>query len=227
MNFKVLSLILVLILPCSAQAVENWLDKTIEDLIYEKIEEKRIVIEIQYSSLDKLDKIEARRNEISNIVLSSFDPVRLNFRARVNYTTGGTDEVAGNYIQFVEVPITSKVIKAGEIINSSDITLSKVKLGRMRDNNLISENDVVGMQAKKHISAGMLLKSSDLIKPPVIKLNDPVNIVYSSSRIKLKTSGIAMGSGAVGDMIKVRNEDTGTILLGQIVNKNSVQVGSE
>jgi flagella basal body P-ring formation protein FlgA len=61
--------------------------------------------------------------------------------------------------------------------------------------------------------------------PSVIKNNDPVNIIYSSGSISLKTVGISMGVGAVGDMIKVKNSSSGAVLLGQIINKNTVQVG--
>ena len=60
-----------------------------------------------------------------------------------------------------------------------------------------------------------------------IDINDPVNIIYSSGAINLKTVGIALGAGAVGDMIKVKNTSSGAVLLGQIINKNTVQVGGQ
>jgi flagella basal body P-ring formation protein FlgA len=83
------------------------------------------------------------------------------------------------------------------------------------------------MQARQYIKPGSMFRSSDLVSPAVIKVNDPVNIIFSSGAINLKTVGIAMGNGAVGDMIKVKNESSGAVLLGQIVNKNTVQVGGE
>ena len=101
----------------------------------------------------------------------------------------------------------------------------KTKIARVRDKYVTNSDELVGMLTKKNLVAGTLVKSGDLAHPPVIKQNDPVNIVYNSERISLKTSGTALGNGAVGDMIKVKNEDTGMVLLGQIISKNTVQVG--
>jgi len=72
-----------------------------------------------------------------------------------------------------------------------------------------------------------MIKISDISNPPVIKNNDPVNIVYSSGVINLKTTGVALGSGAVGDMIKVKNGTSGAVILGQIINKNTIQVSGK
>jgi flagella basal body P-ring formation protein FlgA len=61
----------------------------------------------------------------------------------------------------------------------------------------------------------------------VIKNADPVNIIYSSGSINLKTSGIALRAGAVGDMIKVKNGTSGIVVLGKIINNNTVQVSGD
>ena len=81
------------------------------------------------------------------------------------------------------------------------------------------------MQAKKYIAVGKMFKLNEISSPPVIKNNDPVNIIYSSGAINLKTMGVSMGTGAVGDIIKVKNSSSGAVLLGQIINKNTVQMG--
>lgn len=166
-------------------------------------------------------------NEVKNVVLINYEPERSNFKIRVNYNNGSSDEVFGKYESFVELPVTSRFIKAGEIILASDVTSVKTKTSRVRGNYISKEEDIIGMQAKKHLSAGIVIKPNELARPAVIKMNDPVSITYSANNIQLKTTGVALGVGAIGDMIKVKNEDTGTVLLGQIINKNTVQVGGE
>jgi flagella basal body P-ring formation protein FlgA len=212
---------------CNSEGSDNWLDTVIEDLIHEKINDPWVILELQYESSDKVNRVKNNQSEVKNIVLVNFEPNYSNFKVKIIYNDNTFDEIYGIYSSLIEAPVTSRVIKAGEIISRNDITTAKVKINRLRENFLIESNDIIGMQAKRPLSSGILLKNSDLIRPAVIRQNDPVNIIYSSGNIKLKTTGTSIGNGAIGDMIKVKNEDTGTVLLGQIVDKNTVQVGPE
>ena len=124
-------------------------------------------------------------------------------------------------------PIAARYIKFGDVIQQSDVTTIKVRIDSLNSEYASELNEVVGMQAKTYIAAGEMFKINEVTSPNVIKNNDPVNIIYSSGAINLKTVGIAMGNGAVGDMIKVKNSSSGVVLLGQIVNKNTVKIGGE
>jgi flagella basal body P-ring formation protein FlgA len=70
-----------------------------------------------------------------------------------------------------------------------------------------------------------MIRDIDVAPVPVIKSGDPVNVIYVSGEIRLKVSGTSMGNAGVGEMLKVRNEDTGAVLLGKVINKNTIQVG--
>jgi flagella basal body P-ring formation protein FlgA len=83
------------------------------------------------------------------------------------------------------------------------------------------------MQVKRPIASGHMIRQSDIVKPQVVRQGDGVEMVYSSGNIKLRTNGIASGSGAIGDTIRVKNESTGTIVSGVIKSKNLVEVGGE
>jgi len=212
----------------NAFAINDSFDKTIEDLIYEKINDPKITIELQYESKDKVETIRKRESQINSISLINFEPNYSNFKVRINYNNhSASDELFGKYISLIEVPVLSRQLRAGEIITDKDIIIQKTKLSKIRENYIIEAKNIVGMQAKKHLSSGVFIKNNEIVNPHVIKQNDPVNIIYSSNNIKLKTSGVAINSGGIGDMIKVKNSDTGVLLLGQIVSKNTVQVGSE
>jgi flagella basal body P-ring formation protein FlgA len=228
--FKVLAMTLLFFFASihNSFVLGDSFDKTVEDLIYEKITDPRIAIELQYESQNKVAAILTKESDIKSISLINFEPNHSNFKIRVNYTNNSaSDELFGKYISFVEVPVLSRFIRAGEIITDKDITIIRTKLSSLRGNFVINEKDIIGMQAKKHLSSGALIKNNELINPPVIKTNDPVSIIYSSNNIKLKISGTALNNGAIGDMVKVKNNDTGAVLLGQIINKNTVQVGGE
>ena len=145
----------------------------------------------------------------------------------VEYNDGKIDSVSGKYISYIMAPIAGRYIKFGEVIQASDVSTKKTRLDTVRKGYATEDAEVIGMQAKKYIAVGKMFRTSDISNPPVLKNNDPVNIIYSSGVIKLRTTGIALGKGAVGDMIKVNNTASGAVLLGQITNKNTVQVGGE
>lgn len=219
--------VLLVLLVSSAFAKEDFIDGTIQSLLQEKITDSRVIIEQQYNSKSKLTQIKSKKEDIKTLILEKFDPKFSSFRVQVHYNDGKMDSISGKYIPYIMAPIAGKYIKFGEVIQSSDITSKKMRLDTFKKGFATEDAEVIGMQAKKYIAVGRMFKISDLSRPAVLKNNDPVNIIYSSGVINLKTVGIALGTGAVGDMIKVKNTSSGAVLLGQIINKNTVQVGGQ
>ncbi len=203
---------------------DGFFDKTVVDLLQERIKDDRITVEPDYTSKGKISSVRMSQDKIKAIKLEKFDAKSSSFVLNISYLDGHSDSLPGKYVSYVEVPVAARYIKFGEIIQSSDLNNLKVKLDTIKNSDINSTLDVVGMQAKRYIAAGSVIKRADVANPPVIKNNDPVNIIYSSGSINLKTSGTALGAGAVGDMIKVKNGTSGIVLLGQIINKNTVQV---
>jgi flagella basal body P-ring formation protein FlgA len=227
---KLLSSLLFLcitLLTLFAIADEDFVGKTINGLLQEKIQDNRIIIEQEYSSKSKFDKIKSAQDKIDSIIVEQFEPKNSSFRVRVNYNDGKAETLSGRYLSYVMAPIAARYIKFGDVIQQSDVTTMKVRIDSLNSEYASELNEVVGMQAKTYIAAGKMFKINEVTSPNVIKNNDPVNIIYSSGAINLKTVGIAMGNGAVGDMIKVKNSSSGVVLLGQIVNKNTVKIGGE
>lgn len=223
----ILALLLLICATLRALASEDFVDTTINELLQAKITDERVLIEQQYNSQSKIDRLKNRREEIKSIVLEKFDPKYSSFRVLVQYNDGKTETFSGRYNSYIMAPLAARYIKFAEIIQADDITTKKTPLASIKNGYATEEAEVVGMQAKKYIAVGKMFKLNEMSSPPVIKNNDPVNIIYSSGSISLKTVGISMGVGAVGDMIKVKNSSSGAVLLGQIINKNTVQVGGQ
>ena len=227
---KLLSSLLFLcitLLTLFAIADEDFVGKTINGLLQEKIQYNRIIVEQEYSSKSKFDKIKSAQDKIDSIIVEQFEPKNSSFRVRVNYNDGKAETLSGRYLSYVMAPIAARYIKFGDVIQQSDVTTIKVRIDSLNSEYASELNEVVGMQAKTYIAAGKMFKINEVTTPNVIKNNDPVNIIYSSGVINLKTVGVAMGNGAVGDMIKVKNSSSGVVLLGQIVSKNTVKIGGE
>ena len=221
-------LFLIIVIKSSfAFADEDFITATIKGLLQEKIQDNRIIIEQEYDSKSKFDKIMQMRDKIDSSVIDQFNALNSSYSAKIILSDKSSETITGKYTSYIMVPVAAKYIKFNDVVQQSDVSALKVRLDNLNKEYATEMQEVVGMQVKQYISAGSMFKISDISRPNVIKNNDPVNIVYTSKSINLKTSGIAMGNGAVGDMVKVKNTTTGTQLLGQIINKNTVQVGGE
>ncbi len=201
------------------------LDQAISELLLDKIIDKRISLELSFNSNAKVEAINSKFNDIREIVLEKFDPKYSSFSVKMLYLDSSTDVISGKYFSFIEVPVAARYVRYNEIVQPSDLSSVSIRLDRIKRGIIVDAIDIIGKKSKKQIYPGNMFSGSDLITPPVININDPVNIVFSSGSINLKTTGVSLGSGIIGESIKVRNESSGAVLLGEIINKNTVKVG--
>lgn len=206
----------------------SFFDKILQELIQEKIANNKINVEVEYDSKSKSNFLRQEQdNRIKSVVIEKLNPENSSFKAKIVYVDDSFEYLLGRYVAYASVAVAAKYIKFGDIIQLDDVKDLNIRIDSIKNADFISSNEIVGMQAKKYISISSIIRKMDVANPPVIKNNDPVNIVYSSGIINLKTNGIALSPGAVGDVIKVKNATSGAVLLGQIVNKNTVRIGSD
>ena len=203
------------------------LEGMIKDLLIEKLSPQVTDIELKFDSTTKLLEAASYKDQIKNVQLLYFAPNYSTFRVSVTSNDDITLELAGRYFAYIEVPITVRGIVHGGVITDSDISTTRILLSKMKGGYLESIDQVVGMQARRNLGNGVLIRNSDIVKPTLIRQNDTVSIIYSQNNIKLRTLGIALQSGAVGDNIKVKNESTGIVVHGTVAGKNLVEVGDE
>ena len=203
------------------------LEGIIKDLLIEKLPSQVTDIELKFDSKTRLFEAESYKDQIKNVQLLYFAPNYSTFRVSVTSNSDNTLELAGRYTAYVEIPVTVHGIAQGSMITDSDLSTTRILLSKMKGGYIESIDQVVGMQARRNISNGVLIRNSDIVKPTLIRQNDTVSIIYSQNNIKLRTIGVALQSGAVGDNIKVKNESTGIIVHGTVKGKNLVEVGDE
>ncbi len=220
---KYFILIILTIFPCNVFA--GYFDSTVKELIHEKIG-SQLSLDIKFDSNTKYQKILQQESDVKSISLSFFSPESRSFKVMTILPDDSRIELFGKYEAFFEVLVASRLIKLGDEINSSDIKIIRVKKLKSGETSINDSSKIYGMEARSNILPGQIIKLSDLKKPPVIKENDPVTLVYTAKDVNLKTLGIAQSSGAIGDKIKVKNEKTGIVVFGEIIDKNIVKVSS-
>ncbi len=210
----------------SASSYAGYFEDTVKQIVSDKIG-GQFSIDLKFPPSAKLDQVIKEDDLIKSISFSFFSLESRSFKVVSVLSNNEEIELFGKFEAFFEILVASRQIKFGEVLTAYDVKTVKVKKLRAGEAAIKDLNIGFGMETKTNIMAGQTIKLSDLKKPPVIKENDPVTLVYSSSEITLKTLGISLSSGGVGEKIRVKNEKTGIVVFGEILDRNTVKVSTK
>ena len=82
---------------------------------------------------------------------------------------------------------------------------------------------VVGLSSRRSLRAGEVLRQGQLASPVLVKRGAPVNIVARKEQVQVSMDGVAMDAGAQGEVIRVRNAASGTIIRARVVEAGVVE----
>ena len=89
---------------------------------------------------------------------------------------------------------------------------------------MLDPANAVGHQLKQPLTAGSVLLPSQIEGPRLIRRGELVVIIGISPGLTIRMQGQALGDGAAGDWIKVRNPLTKKEVSGQVTSEGQVQV---
>jgi flagella basal body P-ring formation protein FlgA len=82
----------------------------------------------------------------------------------------------------------------------------------------------VGMQMRRAVRAGQVLKTTDLAKPDLVQRDQTVTLIYQTAGIYLTTRGKALESGTEGDVVSVLNLQSKRTIAGRVTGRGQVSV---
>ncbi|HVK91508.1 MAG TPA: flagellar basal body P-ring formation chaperone FlgA [Mycoplana sp.] len=83
---------------------------------------------------------------------------------------------------------------------------------------------VSGLVTKKTLLAGRIIFVSALREPFAVSRGKTVRLVFQNGPLRITASGTPLDDAAVGDLIKVRNMDSGVIVSGTVMGDHTVHV---
>lgn len=124
--------------------------------------------------------------------------------------------------KFAVVPTVT--ILSGEIITQGRVTEVPVTNPNIAPGYSQSIQEVVGKVSKKTLVAGRTIPIGDLRDPYAVERGTAVRITYNNNGMNLSASGVAIEDGMAGDIIRVRNKDTGVTVSGTAKLDGTVEV---
>ena len=86
---------------------------------------------------------------------------------------------------------------------------------------------VLGRKTKTPLREGTVLLSRHLVPNWTIQAEQHVDIENTISGINVTTVGIALENGHVGDIIKVKNLNSDTVIEGFVINRKKIKINAK
>lgn len=123
------------------------------------------------------------------------------------------------------LPAPLAVIYPGETIRESMIRERAFGASAGAEGSLVeSKNDLIGKVARRTLLPDRPIPTFAVDSPKVIAVNGAVKIVFVEAGLTIVAYGSALQAGGVGDLIRVRNQDSGLVVSGRVQPDGSVRV---
>ncbi len=130
----------------------------------------------------------------------------------------------GKYTESRRIPVAKTLIRKGALIEESDIAFKHTPDNKVVSSALDNEKYIIGKQAKRNIARSSQILSGDVENPIVIKKGKAVIAIYREKNMELKVTAQAMSDGRVGEIIKLKNIDSGKEFMAMAERQNTALV---
>jgi len=103
--------------------------------------------------------------------------------------------------QFLEAAVA---IAPGTVITPDHLRLARGDLGSLPPHTLRDPGEVLGKLTRRRLAPGTVLQSHHLDSPPLIERGETVNVESGGAGFRVRRSGEALESAALGEKIRVR-----------------------
>lgn len=131
---------------------------------------------------------------------------------------------SGRYEELVTLPVLTRSIRNGELIQASDFDWREFPARSARQNVVADPDLLIGKTAKRSIAQLRPIRQDELVEPAIISKNSFVKMMCKTPGLEIATTGEALSSGAKGEVISVRNINSRQIVRATVVSDNMVVV---
>ena len=123
------------------------------------------------------------------------------------------------------LPVPSQVIYPGDRISDAMLLdLDEPVQGVTPINVIRDRAELVGKAARRTLLPGRPITASAVEEPRAVSTGTQVHLVYDQDGLSISTTGMALQNGFVGQVVQVRNMDTGLTVFGAVQADGSVRV---
>jgi flagella basal body P-ring formation protein FlgA len=120
--------------------------------------------------------------------------------------------------------VAARAIDRRQVLTVEDIRLREVWLTDGRTKPLASVEAAVGQATVRALRQGEIVSTTALAPPVLVKRGEPVTVHCATGTMLLKLAATAMEDGAVGNVIRVRNETSRELFWAEVTGPRQAVV---
>jgi len=105
----------------------------------------------------------------------------------------------------VRIVVPTRDIARGETLGETDLTYAFVAPEAVVSGTPTSLGNLVGMQTRRVLRAGMSMRNDDVRAPILVNKGATVTMMFEAPGVTLSATGRAMSEGGIGDTVTVLN----------------------
>ena len=121
--------------------------------------------------------------------------------------------------------IVVRPVSRGDLLTREDLGLQT--LSRSGSGGFADIDELVGRRAKKSLRTGLVVHDRHLQPDWMVHAKQSVSVVNNTGGIQVTTAGIALENGRLGDLVKVRNLSSNSILHGFVAGTKKISIGTK
>lgn len=133
-------------------------------------------------------------------------------------------QVSGEVEVYTDVLCAKRGLKKGDLIKAEDLVVTRRPLSRLHGEPITEIADAVGMELKRGLRSGQIIRKRDLKRPFLVRRGQLVTVIARSPHVLITLPGRAQDSGAKGEVIRVKNLSTKKVLLAEVKGPKTVEV---
>jgi flagella basal body P-ring formation protein FlgA len=115
-------------------------------------------------------------------------------------------------------------VHKGQIIDGSLVKHQKKNISRLNNGYYSREIELEGLEARRNLRRGAILTPASLNPRMMVKSGQQVTLILDYKGLQIKSRGQALQSARRGDVIKVRNNQSGKVVEGVVSGEAQVRI---
>lgn len=175
-------------------------------------------------------KTKVARGVIADLSIEdlAYEPGTGRFRATLVIRDGigkaQRDALFGTAISYVELPVLRTRLRRDSVISDADVVWRSFRVNQVPDDALDDPAAIIGLSPARTFTPGKPVLAVDLRAPTMVKKGAVIAMRLTTRNMRIAATGRALESGALGDIIQVRNTQSKLVVDAIVTGTEQVSV---
>lgn len=125
---------------------------------------------------------------------------------------------------FDDVLVAAKPLLKGQYIDNSAVRLQKQNIVRLKNGYFARDSNLDQLAARRNLVPGTVLTATNVSARLLVRSGQKVNLVLDYNGMQIRSTGEALQSASLGEVVKVRNTQSRKIVEGIVSAEGQVRI---